>query len=139
MSVLLWAKRSHVSRLYYWLEYLFNDNSTRPQCRLRTDRESMILDWERLGKILKEHHSFVLTSHIRPDCDALGSELGMAGVLEGMGKHVEIVNGHPTPPGLSFLDPSQRIKTLGEHITAEEIEADCMIVLECVGAARAYG
>lgn len=54
----------------------------------------------------------------------------MAGILEGLGKQVEIINGHPTPPSLSFLDPSQRIKTVGEHITLDEIHGDCLIVLD---------
>ena len=33
---------------------------------------------------------------MRPDCDALGSELGMAGILESLGKRVRIVNGQAT-------------------------------------------
>ena len=90
----------------------------------------MSLDWERLASILRQHHHFVLTSHIRPDCDALGSELGMCGILEGMGKRVDIINGHPTPPGLSFLDPSQRIQVLGEHLSESEVRGDCLIVLD---------
>jgi phosphoesterase RecJ-like protein len=90
----------------------------------------MSLDWERLASILRQHHHFVLTSHIRPDCDALGSELGMCGILEGMGKRVDIINGHPTPPGLSFLDPSQRIHVLGEHLSESEVRGDCLIVLD---------
>ena len=90
----------------------------------------MSLDWDTLASHLRQYRRFVLTSHIRPDCDALGSELGMAGILEGLGKQVEIVNGHPTPPGLSFLDPSQRIKVIGEHITPDEVNADCIIVLD---------
>ena len=32
--------------------------------------------------ILDRHQRFVLTTHVRPDCDALGSELAMAGLLE---------------------------------------------------------
>lgn len=90
----------------------------------------MTVHWDRLASILHKHQSFVLTSHIRPDCDALGSELGMSGILEGLGKKVTIVNGHPTPPSLSFLDPSQRIRVLGENISPNEIKADCLIVLD---------
>ena len=90
----------------------------------------MSLDWDRLASHLRQYKRFVLTSHIRPDCDALGSEFGMAGILEGLGKQVEIVNGHPTPPGLSFLDPSQKIKVIGEHITPDEVNADCIIILD---------
>jgi bifunctional oligoribonuclease and PAP phosphatase NrnA len=90
----------------------------------------MTINWERLATILNDHQHFVLTSHIRPDCDALGSELGMAGVLESMGKKVDIINGHPTPPGLAFLDPSQRIKVIGEHLFPEDVKGECLIVLD---------
>ena len=54
----------------------------------------MSVDWSAFVEIIQAHQKFVLTSHIRPDCDALGSELGMAGVLESLGKDVVIVNGH---------------------------------------------
>ena len=90
----------------------------------------MSIVWDRLTPLLRQHQRFLLTSHIRPDCDALGSELGMAGVLEAIGKHVQIVNGHPTPPSLAFLDPSQRIQVIGEHISADAIQADCLIILD---------
>jgi nanoRNase/pAp phosphatase (c-di-AMP/oligoRNAs hydrolase) len=45
----------------------------------------MRLDWASLLEILRGSDRVCLTSHIRPDCDALGSELGMAGVLEAIG------------------------------------------------------
>ncbi len=90
----------------------------------------MSVPWERLAQHIHAHKSYILTSHIRPDCDALGSELGMAGVLEALGKQVTIINGHPTPPNLSFLDPSQRIQVVGEHVSLDSIRADCLIVLD---------
>ena len=57
----------------------------------------MRLDWSAFLKVLNESKRVVLTSHVRPDCDALGSELGMAGILEAVGKDVRIVNaGNPS-------------------------------------------
>lgn len=90
----------------------------------------MTLDWDKLISLIRKHDRFVLTSHIRPDCDALGSELGMAGILEAMGKEVVIVNGHQTPPILSFLDPTGSIRVIGENILASEVTGDCLIVLD---------
>ena len=46
----------------------------------------MPIHWPRFVELVRSHDRFLLTSHIRPDCDALGSELGMAGVLEALGK-----------------------------------------------------
>lgn len=90
----------------------------------------MTLDWDSLISLIRKHDRFVLTSHIRPDCDALGSELGMAGILEAMGKKVVIVNGHQTPPILSFLDPTGSIRVIGENILGADVSGDCLIVLD---------
>jgi len=61
----------------------------------------MRLDWASLLDLLKSRERFVLTSHVRPDCDALGSELGLAGILTAIGKDVRIVNVQATPPSLA--------------------------------------
>ena len=90
----------------------------------------MTIDWDRLIELISKHQRFVLTSHIRPDCDALGSELGMAGILEAMGKDVAIVNGHQTPPILSFLDPTGSIRVIGENILGADVSGECLIVLD---------
>ena len=68
--------------------------------------------WDRLRELLDPMQRVLLTSHIRPDCDALGSELGMARLLEKLGKEVVIVNAQPTPPNLAFIDPKGRLTAL---------------------------
>lgn len=88
-------------------------------------------DWSRFQEIIQAHHSFLLTSHIRPDCDALGSELGMAQVLEALGKSVTIVNGQSTPRNFAFIDPQRRIKAIGEDISPDQLRStDALIVLD---------
>lgn len=82
----------------------------------------MSIDWPAFVDLVRSHERFVLTSHIRPDCDALGSELGMAGVLEALGKNVCIVNGQATPPNLQFLDPHRKILALHEDIHPEQLQ-----------------
>jgi len=47
---------------------------------------------------------FVLTTHVNPDGDALGSQLGLARFLLARGKQVRVVNQDPTPEILRFLD-----------------------------------
>jgi len=91
----------------------------------------MSINWPRFVELVKSHDRFLLTSHVRPDCDALGSELGMAGVLESLGKQVLIVNAQETPPNLQFIDPTRKIKTLGRDVQAAELNAiDAIIVLD---------
>jgi phosphoesterase RecJ-like protein len=91
----------------------------------------MTINWNRFADIVREHQTFLLASHIRPDCDALGSLLGMAKILTTLGKTVHIVNGHPTPPNLAFIDPLRQIKALGDDVPAEEIPPhDVLMVLD---------
>jgi bifunctional oligoribonuclease and PAP phosphatase NrnA len=91
----------------------------------------MTIDWPAFTADIRAASNVVLTSHIRPDCDALGSELGMALVLEALGKRVRIVNGHATPPNLEFLDPQRRILVIGEQVQGADLaDADMLMVLD---------
>ena len=91
----------------------------------------MTPNWKRFAEIVHAHQRFLLTSHIRPDCDALGSELGMAGVLEALGKHVRIVNGHSTPPNLAIIDPRRRIQTIGQDVQVADLnDVEVLMVLD---------
>ena len=89
-----------------------------------------MIDWNRFKEVIEANDSFCLVSHIRPDCDALGSELGMAGVLESIGKKVQIVNGDPTPANIAFIDPAQRIKAINVDIEPDEIDVDVFMILD---------
>ena len=91
----------------------------------------MTIDWSELVTLVGRHQRFLLTSHVRPDCDSLGSELGMAGVLEALGKQVRIVNADAVPEHLSFIDPGHRIESLDRGATVDpRSETDLLIVLD---------
>src|SRR5690348_15705266 len=65
----------------------------------------MSIDWTPLADLIETHDRFLVTTHVRPDGDALGSEVGMAGLLRQKGKDVRVVNASLTPPRYGFLDP----------------------------------
>jgi phosphoesterase RecJ-like protein len=91
----------------------------------------MRLDWATLLGVLRDARSFVLTSHVRPDCDALGSELGMLGILEAIGKDVRIVNAQATPANLKWIDPDHRLESLAEGVKKDDlVSRDVLIVLD---------
>ncbi len=91
----------------------------------------MSIHWPRFVELVNSHDRFLLTSHVRPDADALGSELGMAGVLEALGKSALIVNAQKTPPNLQFIDPQQRLKALGVDVQPHELDAfEVLMVLD---------
>lgn len=91
----------------------------------------MPINWPRFTELIRSHERFLLTSHVRPDCDALGSELGMAGILESLGKQVLIVNAQETSPNLRFIDPQGKLKVLGRDVTMEQaLATDVLMVLD---------
>jgi phosphoesterase RecJ-like protein len=91
----------------------------------------MRLDWASLLELLRWSERMVLTSHVRPDCDALGSELGMAGILEALGKDVRIVNAQATPANLKWIDPRGKIESLAEKVRPADLaDRDLFIVLD---------
>lgn len=91
----------------------------------------MTIDWQPLCELLAKHKSFILTSHCRADCDAIGSEIGLALILEALGKQVTIVNGDAVPEHIAFMDPDCRVKVLGEDIQADELQSiDALIVVD---------
>src|SRR6186713_1833535 len=91
----------------------------------------MTINWPRFAEIIRAHQRFLLVSHIRPDCDALGSELGMAAILEAIGKQVRIVNGQATPPNLAFIDPQKRIGVIGQSVQPAELaDIDALMILD---------
>ena len=69
----------------------------------------MTIDWSPLADLIETHDRFLVTTHVRPDGDALGSEVGMAGLLRQKGKDVRVVNSSPTPPRYDFLDPDKTL------------------------------
>jgi phosphoesterase RecJ-like protein len=54
---------------------------------------------------------FVLTTHMNPDGDALGSQFGLARFLLARGKQVRVVNQDPTPEILRFLETDDPVET----------------------------
>ena len=91
----------------------------------------MTIDWQPLQTIIESNERFVLSSHVRPDADAVGSELGLAALLEGMGKSVRIVNPSGLPAYLEFLDPEQRVFVVGKQVSVESAcDTDVHIVVD---------
>jgi phosphoesterase RecJ-like protein len=75
---------------------------------------------------------FLVSSHQRPDGDAIGSAVGLALALEALGKEAVVVM-DALPP--SFLQPFPEVDRI--QVTAEvTAPADAAVVLECSALAR---
>ena len=91
----------------------------------------MKVDWAPFVDWVHRHRRFVLTTHIRPDGDGLGSMLALADVLEAppLSKSVRMTVGSVLPPRYAFLDPKRRIRRFeppGENYR----DADAILVLD---------
>lgn len=65
--------------------------------------------FEKAAQAISQHGNFVITTHVNPDGDGIGSELGLGRFLRDQGKNVAIVNSTPTPRNYRFLDPHNEI------------------------------
>lgn len=63
-----------------------------------------------LAELLKNLDNFVLTTHVNPDADAIGSVIAFQRALQENGKSVRIINCSETPRYLQFLDPENTIE-----------------------------
>jgi phosphoesterase RecJ-like protein len=76
---------------------------------------------------IRSRRRFVLTSHVRPDGDAIGCELAMAYALRHLGKEVRVVNRDPVPMALVDFPGVEDI-IVADHV---DDPGDAVIVMEC--------
>ena len=86
-------------------------------------------DWSAFVDLVRRHQRFLLTTHVRPDGDGLGSMLALGDALEQHGKSVYMVVASVLPPRYNFLDPTQRIRRFELPGDAYR-DADLAIVLD---------
>jgi bifunctional oligoribonuclease and PAP phosphatase NrnA len=67
-------------------------------------------EFTELKKLIAKSKNIVITTHLIPDGDAIGSELAMYSYLKTKKKNVVIINHSITPDNLVFLDPKKIIK-----------------------------
>jgi len=85
-----------------------------------------------ISQVINDHESFVVLSHVRPDGDAIGSQLALGSALEGMGKTVHYVNEDGLPSNLAFLPDSDKILTPPKDV----LDVEVCIALDCATKPR---
>ncbi len=81
---------------------------------------------------IKSKNNFIITTHVNPDGDAIGSELALARHLQALGKNATIINHSPTPNYLMFmLNSNDNILEFDEELHLGLIEnADVIFTLD---------
>lgn len=97
----------------------------------QTNRSAAALNWQPILDVLHASRSIVITSHVNPDGDALGSEIGLARWLDTRGHQARIVNADPIPGRYDFLDRESRVETLDPTRHAKlAAETDLLVVVD---------
>jgi bifunctional oligoribonuclease and PAP phosphatase NrnA len=80
---------------------------------------------------VERHQRFLLTTHINPDGDGLGSEVAVALWLRARGRSVRVLNDSALPDAFTFLAREQPIEAF-EDALAEQLfaQADALVVLD---------
>jgi phosphoesterase RecJ-like protein len=85
----------------------------------------------RILDLLREHKTFCIVGHVRPDGDCIGSQLGLALALQNEGKKVTVWNEDALPQKLKFLDPGGLFQK-----PRRGQKFDCVIATDCASFER---
>lgn len=90
-----------------------------------------MIDFNPLTNVINNGRRFLLTTHVNPDADAIGSEIAMYFILKALGKDVKVINYSETPYYLKFLDPENVVQKFDAGLHEEVFsEVDVIIHLD---------
>lgn len=79
------------------------------------------VNWSELKALILRHSSFVICSHVRPDADALGSEIGLQYLIRSLGRTATIVNASAVPSTIAFMTAGQDVLQLNVDVTKQQL------------------
>ncbi len=82
-----------------------------------------------LKELIDKHNSFLLSTHVNPDADALGSELAFYHILKQNGKKIRVINHSATPYNLAFLDQDNIVEKYDESVHKNVFEETEVFIL----------
>ena len=85
---------------------------------------------------IRSHERFLITSHARPDGDAVGSSLAMAEILDQMGRQCTVIFADEVPHVYQTLPKIDRIRYAKDIREIEPNLSTAAILLECDGIPR---
>lgn len=95
----------------------------------RTEHDEAL---QRIRDEILRSRRFLITSHLKPDGDSIGSQMAMAFALRALGKEVRLVNADQAQPALLTFPGVTEI----EIASRVEGDYDVVLVMECSDLAR---
>lgn len=91
------------------------------------------MNYKTAADAFKKNKKFIITTHVNPDADAIGSALALAVVLKSLGKSVTVLNEDAVPGWLKFLPKTAWVKKPSQ---VRSLDYDAAIALDCGDLAR---
>ncbi len=85
-----------------------------------------------IADLLRANDSFLILSHVRPDGDAIGSQIALGAALMEIGKKVYLVNQDGLPENMAFLKMSDAIMTP----PSAPLDVDVVVALDTANKPR---
>lgn len=87
--------------------------------------------WNQVKKAIRQSKRFVITSHIHPDGDALGSELGLYYFLKSLGKQAIILNATKPARNFTFMGKNRVVRVYNDNRDRHLIDqADAVFIVD---------
>ena len=90
----------------------------------------MRISLKEAGTLLQEAQNIVITAHVNPDGDAIGSSLGVMHYLRDLGKQVRVVIDDDIPRNFAFLNACDIIEKPTVAETGEKEPIDLLLILD---------
>src|SRR3989338_57959 len=81
---------------------------------------------------IKKFNKFLITSHINPEGDAIGSQIAIASLLKKLGKEAVILDDSPVPNLLQFMAGTENVSKEMPH----DFNYQAVIILDCPDLTR---
>jgi phosphoesterase RecJ-like protein len=88
----------------------------------------MMISLENAAELLQKHDSFLLTAHVNPDGDAIGSTLALAVALKSIGKSVSCFIDDEIPSNFHFLKNIELIDDKAK--LPDKAAADLLVIMD---------
>ncbi len=86
-------------------------------------------DYQAAAEALRRAPSVVLTTHVKPDADGLGSAAALRRWLLGEGKTADIIIPTPAPAKYAFMDPDKAVRVAGRDVDLSALVAPALVVI----------
>ncbi len=80
---------------------------------------------------IRRHKRFLVSGHVDPEADAIGSQLALASFLRHLGKKVVVVDESPPPDSCGFMPHIKSINLLKDLDAGRLKKIDCAMIVDC--------